>query len=65
MSSNQTLYDVLFALVFMVGISALVALAATAAGAMFQRRQLRAAGSVPGTVPADPTIEDARELTLR
>jgi hypothetical protein len=65
MSSNQTLYDVLFALVFMVGISASLALAATVAGAMFQRRQARTAAASHGMVPVIPTTEDARELTLR
>jgi hypothetical protein len=68
MSSIQTLYDVLFAVVFMVGISAALALAATAAGAMHEREQLRmVTAASAGTAPAQQPVstEDTRELNLR
>jgi hypothetical protein len=65
MSSIQTFYEVLFAVVLMVGISAGLALALAAAGAMHDRQQLRA--GMPGSpVPAEsPRAEGARELARR
>jgi hypothetical protein len=67
MTSTQTLYDVLFAVVLMVGIAAALALAATAAGAIFERAQVRAAkASSDGTTTTQPSqTEEVRELARR
>jgi hypothetical protein len=67
MSSIQTLYDVLFAVVLMVGISAALALAFVAAGAMHGRQQVRTAEAATGLVPAQQPArtDESRELTLR
>jgi hypothetical protein len=67
MSSTQTLYDVIFAVVFMVGIAAVMALAYTAAGAMFARADVRAAksGSGIGAAAQPSEAEQARELVRR
>lgn len=67
MTSTQTLYDVLFAVVLMVGIAAALAFATMAAGAMFERAQLRAANAgSDGKRTAQPNqAEQARELVRR
>jgi hypothetical protein len=68
MSSIQTLYDVLFAVVFLIGISAALALTATAAGAVHQRQQLRTAmarSARMAPLQQQASNQDARELNLR
>jgi hypothetical protein len=65
MSSIQTFYDVLFALVLMVGISAGLALAFVASGAMHERQQARSGVAGPPVLPESARSEDARELSLR
>ena len=69
MTSIQTFYDVLFAVVLMVGIAAGLALALVAAGAMHERQQVRGStvgAPAPAQRQTQPTrTEDSRELTLR
>jgi hypothetical protein len=67
MSSTQTLYDVIFAVVLMVGIAAVMALAYTAAGAMFARAEVRGAKSGPelATTAQPSRTDEARELVRR
>jgi hypothetical protein len=67
MTSTQTLYDVLFAVVLMVGVAAVLAFALTAAGAMFERAQVRAGKAGPdGTTTTQPSqTEEVRELVRR
>jgi hypothetical protein len=65
MSSIQTFYDVLFALVLMAGISAGLALAFVAAGAMHERQQARSGVAGSPVLAELARNEDARELTRR
>jgi len=66
MNSSQTLYEVLFAVTVVVGMAVALTLLRVAAGALFEREKIRAAGS-SGNIPAQqPGHEDnARELVLR
>jgi hypothetical protein len=63
----EVLYDVLYAFAVVVGISAAVALAFAAAGAMHRRGEVSAAqvGSPTAIPSVQPTRHEDRELVLR